>query len=283
MRICYTCPYWGQEGVKASSFLDRVLEEGYQGAEINLPASEEFVTNFLATLDCIRSRNKNFLFIAQQVLNPAHESVNEYIIRMKDRLTYLVSTKPDFINSHTGKDYYSFDDNCRIIEAAENISQQSGIPILHETHLGRFTFHASGLLPYLWHFPQLKLTGDFSHWCIVSESMLEDQMDIIERIIPHVHHIHARVGHEQAPQVSDPFAPEWKEHVDRFIQWWKKIISTHLNNGSTHLSITPEFGPVPYMPTFPYSQKPVTDQWLINTQMKELLKNLLVELSLEYN
>ena len=272
MELHYVCPYWGQEGTKASLFFARVLEEEYDGVEINLPQSPEYVRDFESTLSNVRSEKKNFVFIAQQVLEPATESADEYLLRMKTRLEFLTTLKPEFINSHTGKDYFSFDDNCRIIEAAENIAFRSGIPILHETHRGRFTFHAASLLPYLEKFPELKLTGDFSHWCTVSESLLEDQNEIVEQIIPHVHHIHARVGHEHSPQVNDPFAPEWKQHRDVFVSWWRKIIAAQSVKGKRSLTITPEFGPVPYMPALPYSQKPLADQWQINTQMKNMLK-----------
>lgn len=272
MDIYCPCPYWGQEGTSAPLFLARALEEDYDGVEINLPESEEFVKEFLSTLENIRSVKRNFIFIAQQVLSPAQESVDEYLNRMKTRLEFLTTLKPNFINSHTGKDYYTFEENCRIIEVAENIAYRSGIPILHETHRGRFTFHAASLLPYLERFPSLKLTGDFSHWCTVSESTLQDQKSILERIIPHIHHIHARIGHEHSPQVNDPFAPEWKSHLEIFICWWRKIIAAQSVNGRQSISITPEFGPIPYMPTLPYSQKPLADQWQINAQIKRMLK-----------
>ena len=57
------------------------------------------------------------------------------------------------------------------------------------------------------------------------ERLLQEQEEILQQIIPHVSHIHARVGHEQGPQVNNPAAPEWKLHVDQFIIWWQKIIS----------------------------------------------------------
>lgn len=275
MQIRYVCPYWGREGTNASAFFARALDEGYDGVEINLPESDQFTTDFQSSLDNIRRVNENFVFIAQQILSPANESVNEYILRLRLKLQSIVALKPDFINSHTGKDFYSFDDNCRIIEAVETIAYRSGIPILHETHRGRFTFHAASLLQYLVKFPHLKLTGDFSHWCTVSESMLSDQRAILEMIIPHVRHIHARVGFEHGPQVSDPFAPEWKDHVEAFIAWWKKIIRVQFIHDRKFTTITPEFGPVPYMPVLPYSQKPLANQWQINMQMKDMLKRRL--------
>ncbi|MCE2996351.1 MAG: sugar phosphate isomerase/epimerase family protein [Cyclobacteriaceae bacterium] len=272
MRIKYVCPYWGLEGTSPTDFFKKVLEEGYDGVEINLPDSREFIEEFQLKLERIRNTNPNFIFISQQVLSLRHERVEEYIERMTKRLEELVALRPDFINSHTGKDYFSFEDNCRVIEAAENIAHQSGIPILHETHRGRFTFHAASLLPYLEIFPQLKLTGDFSHWCTVSESLLSDQIEILDRIIPYIYHLHARVGSAQAPQVNDPFAPEWKGNLETFIGWWKKIIDVRSKTKDSILTICPEFGPIPYMPTMPVSQTPLCDQWETNSRIKNRLQ-----------
>lgn len=153
--------------------------------------------------------------------------------------------------------------------------EDNTVPIRHETHRGRFTFHAASLIPYLERFPNLKLTGDFSHWCTVSESMLFDQEEIMEKIILHVEHIHARIGFEQGPQVNDPFAPVWHLHLNIFCKWWNQILTVQSSRGKKSNTITPEFGPVPYMPTLPYSKMPLSDQWMINSLMKNLLKQKL--------
>lgn len=272
MQIKFVCPYWGKEGTLASDFLRSVLQEDYDGVEINMPDEPDFINEFQVELDYVRKTNDRFIFIAQQVLPLRPESVSDYTNRLKRRLVNLVELKPNFINSHTGKDYFSFDDNCRIIELVENISQKSGVPILHETHRGRFTFHAASLLPYLDRFPKLRLTADFSHWCTVSESLLDDQQEILEKVIPFVHHLHARVGYEHSPQVNDPFAPEWKSTFDTFVGWWKKVIKAG-NVTEDFFTICPEFGPAPYMPTMPFTQKPLGDQWKINVRMKDYLQH----------
>jgi sugar phosphate isomerase/epimerase len=193
---------------------------------------------------------------------------------MENSLLALAALQPNFINSHTGKDYYSFDDNCKVLEAALNISAKTGVRIVHETHRGRFSFHAATLLPYLKKFPELELAGDFSHFCTVSESLLQDQEAIVHQIIPHVSHIHARIGHEQGPQVNNPAAPEWQNHFNRFAGWWQEIIS--LNKGEDKFTITPEHGPYPYMPQAPYTQQPLSNQWENNVYIMNRLKNILI-------
>ncbi len=273
MQIYYTCPYWGQEHLGAADFIDKVVAEGYHGIEINLPEDNRFIKEFHRKKAAVDAVSKTgFIFIAQQVLPPAKETVAEYIKRMRRRLRLLARLEPAFINSHTGKDFFSFDDNCRVIEAAMNLSVQTSVPVLHETHRGRFSFHAPSMMPYLKRFPEMQLVADFSHWCTVSESLLQEQEELLDAVIPHIGHIHARIGFEQGPQVNDPFAPEWAPYLALFTGWWKKIIRYHRQNKKKQLTISPEFGPVPYMPVLPFTRQPVADQWKLNAGIKDLLK-----------
>jgi hypothetical protein len=130
-------------------------------------------------------------------------------------------------------------------------------------------------LKYLKIYPELKLIADFSHFCVVSESNLADQMDLLAKIYPNIKHIHARIGFEQSPQVNNPFAPEWNIHLESYLSWWKEIIEVQKKSNSSQITITPEFGPFPYMPQEPFTKKPLANQWEINLEMKNYLqKNL---------
>ena len=276
MKINYCCTYWGCEQDSPNVFVDKVLAAGYEGIEISLPPSPEtFTPHFLKELEGIRLNKPNFIFIAQHLTSPGTDTVEQYILKMEKNLLGLTSYNPTFINSHTGKDFYSFDENCSVIEAALNISQKTGVRILHETHRGRFSYHAASLHPYLQKFPELELVGDLSHFCTVSESLLADQQHILQEIIPHMAHLHARVGHEQGPQVNNPFAPEWQEHLAVFLAWWKEIINHRKNTSKELFTITPEFGPAPYMPAMPFTQEPLSNQWELNCTMKDYLINQL--------
>ena len=66
--------------------------------------------------------NKNFTFIIQHITPYQPGSVKNYIEELEKQLIKLTAYKPDFINSYTGKDFLSFDENCRIIEASLNIA-----------------------------------------------------------------------------------------------------------------------------------------------------------------
>jgi sugar phosphate isomerase/epimerase len=276
LQIKYCCTHWGSEKDQPDVFVDKVLSAGYEGIEINFPSINESSTkSFLKLIASIRNTHSEFTFVAQHIIPVENTSVDEYILSVKKNLLELSAIQPSFINAHTGKDYFSFEDNCRIIEAIFNIATKTGVRVLHETHRGRFSFHAASLIPYLKKFPELELVGDFSHFCTVSESMLEDQEEIIQQIVPHIGHIHARIGHEQGPQVNDPFAPEWENHLLIYEKWWQSIIDFKKEKKVQSISITPEFGPAPYMPYMPFTKAPLGNQWDINYKMMLRLKDML--------
>jgi len=129
---------------------------------------------------------------------------------------------------------------------------------------------------YLLEHPTLPITADFSHWCNVSESFLEDQQEAIDLGVQQAIHIHARVGHTQSAQVTNPRLPEWQEALQHHLVWWKMIFQHHLQQNKSTLTITPEFGPAPYMMHDPVSKLPLANQWEINCWMMELLKKELV-------
>lgn len=274
MQIKYSFSYWGSEQLTPTQFIYAIVAEGFEGVELFL-YSDTITDEFLLAIENVRKLHPDFYFITLQLAFPKENTVASHIKAMEENFKRLAELNPLFINSHTGRDYFSFDDNSRIIDAAMNFSAKNGIRILHETHRGRFSFHAASLIPYLERFPQMELVGDFSHFCTVSESMLEDQQHIIERILLHVSHIHARVGHEQGPQVSNPQAPEWQGNLYQFINWWQQIITIKKQSGQSLFTITPEFGPAPYMPTAPFTQEPLSSQWDNNVFMKNHLKSLL--------
>lgn len=273
MDIRFLYPYWGNEELDAKTFISFVKSKGFDGIEINIPNGSVFETEFYDDLNNERAHNPNFICVLQQVLGIRKESPEDLLERTIKRLDDLLHYRPNFINSHTGRDYYSFEENCRIIEAVESFSLKSNIPVYHEIHRGRFTFHSKTTLEYLDKFPNLKLVGDLSHWCVVSESMLQNQEDVIKEVFPHIMHIHARVGFEQTPQVNNPFAPEWKSYLDKFINWWQLILSHHIEQEL--FTITPEFGPFPYMPQKPFSKEPISNQNEINFKLKNYLKTQL--------
>ena len=259
MRIVYFCTTWGQKTEGWDDFFKKIVAHGYQGVETDLPAEEERNV-FMDGLDKYGLR-----FIAQH-WETATADIEQHRQQYEERLRKLAALKPLFINSHTGKDFFSYEQNCSLLGIAEKVTRETGVQVVHETHRSRFAYAAHATMPYLQERPALGLTLDISHWCAVAESLLHDQQEAVTLAIKHTAHIHARVGFAQGPQVADPALPEHKEALAFHLNCWDKAVGSYKGE---FLSITPEFGPLPYMP----AGQPPDQQWQNNLYIMNLLKN----------
>ncbi|WP_446050078.1 sugar phosphate isomerase/epimerase family protein [Zobellia laminariae] len=255
---------WGRQ-ISYDAFCEKTKAAGYDGIEIWLPKDPKSQSELKLALKK-HDLKVGFLNGTNRTVS-FEESLKQYIAHFK----ILISWNPIYINCHTGYDFFSFEENKAFIDAANKIAKESNVPIYHETHRGRFSFNLPDTKKYIAAIPELKLTLDISHWMVVHESLLQNQDSHLEEIINRSHHIHARIGHAEGPQVNDPEAPEWKEAVERHMNIWEKVIRKQWETNDI-FTITTEFGPADYMPTLPYSQLPVADQWKANIYMMKLLK-----------
>ncbi len=266
MQLQFFCPLWGSESLPFELFLEKVINAGYDGVEMSFPLDSHEKQKRVQSL-----RKFNLPVIAQH-WETIDADFDLHQINYAKRLHNLAEIQPLFINSQTGKDYYTVEQNQSLIGLAARISKETNVKIIHETHRGKFAFSAHGTLAYLNQLPALNVCLDISHWCCVAETFLEDQQEAVDAALGRTHHIHARVGHTQGPQVMDPRAEENKEIVERHIQWWQQAIDLRRKEGFRIFTITPEFGAPPYQHLFPHTQMPVYDQWEVNVFMMNLLK-----------
>ncbi|MEL6925600.1 MAG: sugar phosphate isomerase/epimerase, partial [Bacteroidota bacterium] len=159
--------------------------------------------------------------------------------------------------------------NRQFVELTATTTKDTGIPIYHETHRGRILYAAPVAYEYLLANPDLRLTLDISHWCVVHESLLADQRKAVQLALSRTDHIHSRVGFQEGPQVPDPRAPEWQEVVAVHFAWWDEIVQQKAASGET-LTMTCEFGPPGYMWSLPYTRQPVANLWEVNAHMMRL-------------
>ena len=268
MKLTFFCPHWGSAEMVFSEFCSRVVDAGYAGVELLFDPDDPAQRD--TYLEGIQAAGLEF---TAQYWQPPESDRIRHLEECQRRLEWNATTQPLFINAHAGQDWFSFDKNQEIIEVIQDFSESSGIRILHETHRGRFGFCAAVTQWFLAANPIMRLTADFSHWCVVSESLLADQQEAVSAAIERADHIHARVGCPEGPQITDPRAPENQEALEAHLSWWDRIVEAHLKRGSKELTITPEFGPYPYMPEVPFSREPVASQWDTNVYMMELLRS----------
>jgi len=257
-------PYWGFEG-SVTDFCKKAKHDGYDGVEI-LWSSQ--IANELFNALKQYQLEVGFLCRGDEPVPATHFATFQKVLKEAVENKYQ---KPLYINVHSGKDFFKYEDNKRFIDFTVQYARETGVPIYHETHRSRMLYSAPASLPYLEKNPDLRITLDISHWCNVSESLLEDQPETVDLAISRTDHIHSRVGHAQGPQVSDPRAPEWKSAVEAHFAWWDKVVAIKKQQGKM-LTMLTEFGPPTYMPTIPFTNLPVADQWAINTYMMQIWK-----------
>jgi sugar phosphate isomerase/epimerase len=265
MKIKILSPLWGHEHIPLKAFLQKVKDAGYDGVETWLPdnaADKKLLFDFM-------QKNEMHLVCHQ------HEARGNTFSEFKDsyvkNLGLCAEPAPLLINSHTGKDYFTFDQNLELVDAAQEFSDKTGVTVVHETHRGRVGYSPKAMAEFFEARKRFGITADFSHWVCVTESMLDNFEVIVDEAIRRSRYIHARIGYEQGPQVNDPRAPEWQYAVGKFFHWWDRIVAANNALNTAILPITTEFGPSPYMPTVPFSKRPLSDQFEVNCYMKDLL------------
>ena len=268
MEIVWFCATWGMPGRSLDDNLELAREAGFKGVETGVPVEARERTRLRVRLDEL-----GLGLIAQQWTTGADGAAHARSFDEQYRRAGEVA--PLFVNSHTGRDVFPLAENLAVFQKAGKLEAEVGIPVVHETHRGRPTFSVPATMALLDAAPQVRLTADFSHWCCVHESLLDDLGPQVARAIAASRHIHARVGHAQGPQVTDPRAPEWRNALDRHVAWWKAIMDSRARAGAEVLTICPEFGPPDYQVTFPGTGRPLVDLWEINRAMRDILKERL--------
>jgi len=128
------------------------------------------------------------------------------------------------------------------------VAAELAVPVHHETHRHRVLFAPFLAVEAVRRFPALTLLADLSHYAVVCEAACGDaELEAaVAELVPHVRHIHARVGHEQAPQVADPRLPQWAAQLEGHARWWAAAFRAARARGDAAVTITPEFLPPPY-------------------------------------
>ena len=254
---------WGFNG-SWDEFCSRIKKDGYDGAEAWYPAEENVRNEFLAAFE---KHKLKFGFL----VGGSDNDYQKHLQQFKTMLEGAASLKPVYINCHSGRDHFSFDQNKAFIDFTAQVNAKTKVPVYHETHRGRILYSAPISRQFMEKQASLRLTLDISHWCNVHESLLTDQLETVRLALSRTDHIHTRVGHAEGPQVNDPRAPEWKDAVNAHFAWWDQIVEQKRREGKL-LTMLTEFGPVDYLPALPYTRQPVADQWEINKHMLDTLR-----------
>ena len=204
---------WGFEG-DFETACKEAKKAGFDGIEGRSPLDENERKQWKACLE------KYDLFYIGEVVTggnfvPArHDTLQKHIHDVEEGIKNSLDLNPRFMTCMGGCDAWSEEESMAFFQGAMQIAETYKIDISFETHRSRSLFTPWVTRRMVESLPQIKLTMDISHWCVVCERLMDTELDTIKAIAPHVHHIHARVGYDQGAQVSHPAAPEYKDALD---------------------------------------------------------------------
>lgn len=272
MKLAIYKPLWGHES-SLEIAAEQAIHAGFQGIEGSAPESAEERDRFGAILEDHQLDYIGEVFTGGDYVPDASLGPKEHLFDLEKKIEHTLPLQPTFITTMLGLDAWAVAEKIRVCEHVLQLSETYDITISVELHRSRMTYSPWVTKEILDALPELPLTVDFSHWCCVAERLIMDsEQTFLQQIADQAHHIHARVGYEQGPQVPDPRAPEYQYAVDAHLKWWKEIWQNQKQRGVSTVTMTPEFGTDGYLHLEPYSQKPTANLWEVNQWMAEILR-----------
>lgn len=198
-----------------------------------------------------------------------HATLQQHLDSLQHKLEISAELNPLFVTCLGGCDAWPEPQSVEFFQRAMELAQACQLDISFETHRGRSLFNPWVTQRIAEQLPDMQLTVDFSHWCVVCERLMDTELEVIHAIAPRVKHVHARVGYDQGPQVPDPRAPEYEYALQAHQSWWEIVWRAQQQRGFVCSTMTPEFGPDGYLHEHPYSRQPVADLWELNCWMAE--------------
>ncbi|MBI3188452.1 MAG: sugar phosphate isomerase/epimerase [Gammaproteobacteria bacterium] len=259
---------WGHQG-NYKSAAQQAIDAGFNGIEGPVPVEPESIA---ALMDALTFYHLDYIAevcTAGSYVPDRNASMADHLESLAQRLPIAKQLGARFVSCIAGCDAWPIKQSVAFFERTMDMAERQRITISFETHRSRTLFNPWITLDILERLPELKLTCDFSHWCVVCERLPDTEPELLARVYRHAHHIHARVGYDQGPQVPHPAAPEYAAALNAHQKWWAQIWQSQLARGYEIFTLTPEFGPDGYLHTLPFTQAPVADLWQINCWMAE--------------
>ena len=171
-----------------------------------------------------------------------------------------------------------------LIEGWLELGHKAGVPVHLETHRDRMTTDLFFTLRLLDRFPDLRLTGDLSHYVVGREfawPISPENHHLMHRVIDNCWGFHGRVASREQVQVQISFAHQ-KDWLDLFMGWWEYGFRSWRRRapGDAVLTFLCELGPREYAMTGPDGYE-LSDRWEEAQLMMRLVRQLWARLEEE--
>lgn len=257
---------WGFDGDYLKA-VEHAIADGFDGIEGPAPRDAMLRKDFAAAM-----HEAGLLYIQEictggDYVPNRHATVVEHLQALEEEFAGGADLSPLFVTTMAGCDAWPETTSIDFFQQGMMLAEQVGVTLCYETHRSRSLFNPWTTQRIVEAIPEIRLTADFSHWCVVCERLIDTELDVIDAIAQNIHHIHARVGYDQGPQVPHPAAPEYAEALMAHQRWWEIIWDSQQKRGYSITTMTPEFGPDGYLHHLPFTDMPVADLRSINRWM----------------
>ncbi len=267
---------WGHHGSLADAIRE-CAELGWAGLEGPAPEGHAAQREFRAMLADAGLKYIAELCTAGSYVPRRLASPAEHLESLHRGADAALECQAEFLTVIGGCDAWSLKESVAFFQAAIEIAESCGLAASFETHRSRSLFHPWITRDILLQIPEMELTCDFSHWCVVCERLIDTEPEVLALCSGRARHVHARVGYAQGPQVPHPAAAEYAGALAAHEQWWRQIWEGQRARGFATCTMTPEFGPDGYLQTHPFTGTPVANLNQINRWMGARLSTLFTE------
>jgi sugar phosphate isomerase/epimerase len=259
---------WGVSGDIAEA-VRQAATAGFHGIEGPAPALRSERESLRAAVE-----RSGLLYIAKITTAGSYvperwATLDQHLETLRIELEHSAALDPLFVTCLGGCDAWPETKSIDFFGRAIELARAVGLDISFETHRGCSLFNPWTTQRILSELPEMQITCDLSHWCVVCERLMDSEIDVIRVLAPRARHIHARVGYEHVPQIPHPAAPEYAFCLRAHQRWWEILWRAQRRRGFTSTTLTPEFGPDGYLYEAPFTGALAADLWEQNRWMAE--------------
>ena len=214
-------------------------------------------------------------FLREQGMSWQAQCYPKTVDDLKPIIEHVQELGADHINLQPDVKPYRLEECIPYIEGWRRLAADAGIALQIETHRDRMTTDLFFTLHLLDCFPDLRLTGDLSHYVVGREfawPISEENHALMRRIIDNCWGFHGRVASREQVQLQISFAHH-KEWVDLFMGWWEYGFISWKTRAAADATLTflCELGPREYAMTGPDGYE-MSDRFAEACTLKEMVR-----------
>lgn len=185
----------------------------------------------------------------------------------------------DFVFAQPLNPFCPIREAAAFLREARKIAHDEGLPLFVETHRNNIPESLNQALQLIDEIPEIRFTGDFSHFVVVSEFYGLEYERAVERMMPvlsRTSHLHGRISNGEAVQVD--VGDGSGATAQFFVSIWAAVMREWRRKAGPGdvFPFASELGPTRYAITLPDGRE-FSDRWEQSLVMKKLAEQAWLE------